>query len=63
MKSMDSLHGLTVLLTGLEVVRHVNPANDEDTVVLADLAPYVRTQVPFTRVNSARLQRASEGPG
>jgi len=40
----------------------MDPANHEHAVVLADLTLNVGGEVSFTGFDSARLQRASEGP-
>ncbi len=59
---MDPLNRFALLLSRLESVRHMDPANHEHAVVLADLTLNVGGEVSFTGFDSARLQRASEGP-
>ena len=61
MESVDPFDRLALLFRRLEVIGDVDTSNDEHAVVFADLAPNVRTQVSFTRIDSARLQRASKG--
>lgn len=61
METVNPLHGLAVLLASIESVRHVNPADDEYPIVLADLSADVATELSFSCINPARLQRASEG--
>jgi hypothetical protein len=57
------LHRLAMLLPGLEVVRDVDAFHHDHAVVfLLDLAPYLTNQGTVTRIDPARLQRASEGP-
>ena len=63
MESMHALDGLPVLLPGLQPVRHMDATyHDHAVVFLFDLTAHVCGQGSVTRVDSARLQRASEGP-
>ena len=53
-----------MLFPGLEVVRDVDPFHHDHAVVfLLDLALYLTDQGTVTRIDPARLQRASEGTG
>jgi len=63
MKAQHSLHDLTMgLLDVREVVGHMNLCDDENAPIFLDFTDGFGYQISATRIDAARLQRASKGP-
>ena len=63
MEAVDPFDRLAMLFTSLQAVRHVDPSNHQDAVVLTDLSAHISAEPSLICTDSARLQRASEGTG
>jgi hypothetical protein len=63
MKAEDLFRSFALRRIELQVVGHVNPADDQHLPVQFHLPGRLRVQPPFAGRDPARLQRATKGPG
>jgi hypothetical protein len=57
------LGGLPVLGSRVQAQHHVNPPDDQHSILYFHFARRIRRQLPGRCIDLTRLQRAPEGPG
>jgi hypothetical protein len=62
-EGVHALHGLALRLVCPKEVSHVDPADHQHAVLLHHLAPDIGRKGSLAGLDSARLQRATEGAG